>query len=444
MISLSEKISSFSPAAYVYSYPPTRLYRSVADFSIERVRFTDDVNLYVHIPFCEQKCSFCGYLTAIDRSGDQQEVYVDAVIREITMYRDILKNKRVTSVNFGGGTPSLLSVTQFVRIMDALRETHPQLLTTAREISIEATPESIASGKIRALLAAGLTRVSVGIQSLADDEIVRARRHNFADASRRTIETLRDLDVPNICCDLMYGLDGQTSASFDRSVTGLLALRPDTIELYATVIIPGTPMARRESSAMSHEEKYHSYERARSTLLAAGYTQDCHLRFVLPGRGAYRQQEHVFAGQSLIGFGAGARTYGIDTHYRNVFAGGDGKRAVPAYIHAIQTGNLAVTDAVLLSPEEQMRRYVIYQLEHLDMADFHTRYASSFAETFPDQRQALADLGLAEEHGAHFHLTDRGLTFRDLIAQTFFSPHTASVESGYRQTVPLLRLRKNR
>src|SRR3989344_3003244 len=130
---LVERIEKHDFPSYAYTYPPTRMYQSVNYFDLDKVVLTDDVNVYLHIPFCEQKCTFCGYLTTIDGRGDFQEAYVDTIIAELEMKRKLFEGRRVTSLNFGGGTPSLLRIDQFERIFYKLLDINPKLLETAKE-----------------------------------------------------------------------------------------------------------------------------------------------------------------------------------------------------------------------------------------------------------------------------------------------------------------------
>lgn len=421
MSALAEQVASDAIVPYVYSYPPTSAYRPVSGVARERPTFTSDVNVYVHIPFCMQKCTFCGYLTAIAPEA-QYDVYVDAVVAEIRSYADVLRSRRVRSVNFGGGTPSLLTPEQFGRIMAALVEANPSLLATASEVSIEATPESVASERIAMMRPLGLTRVSVGIQSFEASEIALARRHNDPDVSARTVRLLRDAGIPNVCCDLMHGISGQSSESWRRSVARTLALRPETVELYSTVVIPGTALARHGDCRMDGSARHGCYAYARDALIDAGYAQDCHLRFVIPGRGAYHQQRNVFDGQSLIGFGVGARTYAENVHYRNAHDVRHARQAIARYVDAMRDGRSAVESAVMLSPDERMRRHAIYGIERLDLAAFREQFGVAFAEAFPHEYAELLRLGLSENDGSYLRMTSKGLAFRDVVAHAFFSP----------------------
>ncbi len=431
MSELADKISRFETAPYVYSYPPTRMYEPISGFSFDLPDFSQEVNLYIHIPFCKQKCTFCGYLTAIAKDGSTlQEEYVDTVAREIEMYREVLKDRVVKSVNFGGGTPSLLTVPQFERLMQALLRVNPGLLSTAREISIEATPESVEFDKFSAFKQLGLNRVSVGVESFVDSEIKSSKRHNLPIASARAIEILRRVGIPNICADLMYGLEGQTLRSFEESLRRLIALKPETIELYSTVVIPGTPLALSGRSTMSSMERFNCYNIGREMLLGAGYIHDCHLRFIRDG-GGYLQQENVFAGQSLIGFGAGARTYGENMHYRNCFDSANGLGAIARYMAAIKLRKPAVETAAPLSLNEKMRRYVVYNLEHLNKSHFRAKFGLDAEEIFGGQFDELRALSLIFECEDVIHLDFAAYYYRDLIARQFFSEEVSRKELQY-------------
>jgi oxygen-independent coproporphyrinogen-3 oxidase len=430
MGSISEGIQNQEFPPYIYGYPPTRSYQKVDNFHFDSILWGDDLNVYIHIPFCEQKCTFCGYLVSVEKSETLRDAYVKAVVTEILMYSDVLANKIVKTLNFGGGTPSLLTIPQFEYIIRALQQVKPDIFQNLEEFSVEATPESVSSGRIQRLLESGLNRVSIGVQSFNNKEIQKSGRHNVHDVSLKAIASLQDLQVPNICCDLMYGLVDQDIESWRSSVNVLAEMHPETIELYATVAIPNTSFAFK-NDFMSSREKYQCYIEARDILLAQGYIQDCHLRFILPERGFYRQQSNVFAGQSLIGFGVGARSYVTNIHYRNIYDVQRPKKAITDYISCVASGRKPIESAVALNQDEQLRRYVIYNLEHLDTQDMHTRFGVIFSEVFPDQYNDLLLHSLIEELNGVIVLTEKGLRFRDLIAKAFFSEASYTLDKEY-------------
>lgn len=431
---IKEKIQDREHPPYAYTYPPSRRYEEVDDFSLEEVETTENVNVYVHVPFCEQQCSFCGYLTMIDGSeGDFQDRYVDTVVQEMEMNRDLIEGKKISSLNFGGGTPSLLTEGQFEKLIDKLLEINPEMLETAEEVSIEGTPESVSYDKFKAFRDKGLNRASIGIQTLENEEIELSNRNNWSEVSIDALEELQEADIPNICCDLMYGLEGQTIDSWEKSVEGLIEHQPETIELYSLALVPDTAYGVKSGPGMTNKEKYRCYDLARDKLLEAGYEHDCHLRFIIPGKGFYKQQENAFKGESLIGFGAGARSYTKNHHFRNSYDSRHHKASVSRYMSNINQGKNDVESAVTLDTDEKIRRYLVGQIEHLDIGEFEEKFQTGFSEKFPEIHDTLLEEGLAEYSDEDlFTLTPRGLKFRDIIARSFFSEKSDESERKYR------------
>lgn len=415
---------------YVYAYPTTRAYQPITNFDYSKLTISEQINLYLHIPFCKQKCSFCGYLTAVT-AETEYEAYVATLIKEIATQR-FLKTKTVSTINFGGGTPLLLSPTQLEKIISQLQKSFPDMRQTLCELSIEATPEAVTPEKLETLKELGFNRISIGIQTFNDDELAATKRGNFCEATRRALHLIRQSGIANLCCDLMYGLPGQTLESWQKSLDELLSWRPETIELYNTVTIPGTGLFRiNRAASMKALEKRQAYELARKRLLAAGYVQDSHLRFVIPNQGFYRQQVNVFKGETLIGFGVAARSYTEFTHYRNCYDSRRPKASINRYIEKINQGCTPVESAVFLSPHERCRRFIIYNLESLDRQIIKKNFGIDIIEEYSCIWKILQDLGLVHIHNQSLTLTPEAAYYRDLIAAYFFSPTLQALEENY-------------
>ena len=428
---LKKSIENLLGAPYVYVYPTMRALTPIPVFSPESAEFTKDLNIYIHVPFCDQQCTFCGYLTAVERSQLGKMEYMKAVAEELKLYAGLIGSSRITSINFGGGTPSAVPVEGIELVLKSLRMLKPSLESDCTEISIESTPERATDEWCRAVSLLGFNRVSIGVQSLMESEIQRSGRHNNMPTSFAAIEAVRKAGIPNLCCDLMYGLEGQTLDSWRSSVELICEFHPETIELYRTVAIPGTIYPERMARVMREADKYACYVFARDMLLAQGYKQEAHLRFVVPGKGFYQQQTNVHRGQSLLGVGVGARTYAKNMHYRNVYDSRQSKQAISAYIKRIMSGQFAVESAVMLSREELMRQFAIYQLDALDLSLFEGRFDISFADAFPSTFFDMVELNLATEVEGILNLTNKGLMFRDLIAQTLFSDRITRLEKSH-------------
>lgn len=426
-------INSKLPVQYVYSYPTTRSYLPHQDFNLSQAILTDNINVYIHIPFCNQKCSFCGYLTVIEKNENERELYVDALVKEIKNFKSYAHNKIVRTVNFGGGTPSLLSNKQIDKIMEALSSTFPNYQTTCNEISMEATPESITYPLLQHLRQHGFNRVSIGIQTLDTNEITTVKRHNFSADSLQAIELVRKAEIQNLCIDLMYGLPKQTEESWRLTLSSILEYKPETIELYRTVIIPKTGLSKHEDPSLKIGwlNRYESYAYGSHVLLGNGYVQDSHVRFIVPNKGFYRQQSNVFKGQSLVGFGVGARSYADNAHYRNIYSTSQSKTAVRKYIDHCNLGLPTLESVIIITKDELARRYIIYNLEHLDCAYLQTVYGIDILSDYKDQITKLCDLGIYIKTGNVLTLTNKGSYHRDLIAYMFFSKNSIELEKEY-------------
>ncbi len=277
---IAEQIEKQEFPSFAYTYPSPRTYKILKELSIENLILTNNLNLYIHIPFCEQKCTFCPYLTLTNPKVSFQDEYVDAVVKEIEMYRNILESKNIVTINFGGGTPSLLTEKQFEKIIGKIRQINTHIDETLVELSIETTPEAVSYEKFAAFKNLGLTRVSMGVESLIDNEISLANRNNKQKDVENAIEILKKTNIQNICCDLMYGIEGQTIKSWEESMNLILAYQPTTLELFALTVREHTSLGKKKQiskmrgdlqsktavSLMNNSEKYNCYNLARDLL----------------------------------------------------------------------------------------------------------------------------------------------------------------------------------
>ena len=361
---LAQRIREFEYCPEIYIYPTPRMYEAFKEFSPQGLELTDEINVYLHIPFCEHFCSFCGYFKTIYKESLQAE-FVKSVAKEIHLRRSAFEGKVVKTLHFGGGTPSLLSPKQLDSIIKALQEVNASILETCLEVSIEATPESIRREKFEAYRMAGINRVSMGVQSLVDEEVVLANR--CVEKNRSTFQmlseavgTLRDIGIKDLVIDLMIGIEGQTIESFEQTVRLALQLRPQTVQLYALGMMPKTALARKSpQKLMSGEEIYRCYILGRRLFLEAGYRQDSHDRYTLHESNGFLQGDFNIRGMSLIGLGAGSRSYAKTVHFRNTYTSSNGRKAIEVYMKNMDEGRHSVESGVYLSEDELMRQYAI-------------------------------------------------------------------------------------
>ena len=226
--------------------------------------------LYIHIPFCLKKCNYCDFASfpSLVSRGDE---YIDAICREMMLY----KGECVDTVYLGGGTPTVLKTDQIGRIMDGIRTAFD--VSSDAEITIEANPGTVDGNKAKSLCNLGFNRVSLGAQSMVDDELQSLGRLHSADDTRRAYAAFADAGFSNISLDLMYAIPGQTMASLSTSMTQMLNLNPKHISCYGLKIEDGTPfdamLSKGEICEKSDEEYADMYDYICESLASHDYMQ---------------------------------------------------------------------------------------------------------------------------------------------------------------------------
>src|SRR6185437_140529 len=233
------------------------------------------LGIYVQVPFCQTKCTYCNFHTGVV-ARSLYRPYVDAVCREIAESR-ALRDVTVDTVYLGGGTPSLLEPADLARVMDAMRRNYSCAL---EEVTLEADPETITAEKAAAWLDAGINRISMGVQSLNDEELRAAGRMHRREDVYRATEFLRAAGFQNISMDLIVALPHQTRATWESSVDALLAIRPEHISVYLLEVDDGSRLGKEiiaggakygAASVPSDDAMADFYESACVRLAAAGF-----------------------------------------------------------------------------------------------------------------------------------------------------------------------------
>lgn len=266
--------------------------------------------LYVHIPFCEKRCSYCAFNTYAGL-GRLIPAYVDALCREINWIgRAAGRRLKLDTLYFGGGTPSLLSVDQLARILQVIRTVFD--VQDSTEITLEANPGGLDAAYMAAIHGLGVTRLSLGAQSAHAGELVLlGRRHDWADVTM-AVRAARSAGFGNVNIDLIYGLPGQTLASWQESLAQAVVLAPEHLSLYSLGIEPGTPLYRRVATGKLAEPDddlaADMYDYATDYLTGEGFEQYEISNWAKPG---YACQHNLQYWRRLPYLGVGAGGYGF-------------------------------------------------------------------------------------------------------------------------------------
>ena len=269
---------------------------------------------YVHIPFCRRRCFYCDFPVSIlgdrsqgDSSGTMRE-YVEVLCQEILATP--AAGLPLQTVFFGGGTPSLLSVRQLEQILGAIEQRFG--LATEAEISLEIDPDTFDRSQLQGYKAAGVNRVSLGVQSLDAQLLAACGRTHTPDDVYRAVETICAVDIPHFSLDLISGLPHQSIEQWENSLQGVIAIAPPHLSVYDLVLEPVTAFGRwyrpGEAPLPSDEATAEMYRLAQQALTVAGYQHYEISNYARPGHQC-RHNRVYWENRAYYGFGMGAASY---------------------------------------------------------------------------------------------------------------------------------------
>src|SRR5438874_1010534 len=384
------------------------------------------LGIYVQVPFCQTKCTYCNFHTGVVASS-RFAPYVEALCREIREHRDLLRaagigedlaekahsqewlchEAVVDTVYIGGGTPSLLDPAHLQNILDAIRETFAGNL---EEVTLEADPETVEAEKAAAWVRAGINRVSFGLQSFADKELIAAgRMHRRADIYR-VVPILREAGIRNISFDLIAGLPHQTKESWRQSLDELAGLAPEHVSVYLLEIDEDSRLGKEllqgggrysAGAVPSEDEMAEFYEMAQKVLGAAGYHHYEISNWAKPGFES-RHNLKYWRREPYLGFGAGAHSFSGTERWANA-------HDAAAHVAAVERGRLPVEQHETLTAESALEEELflgLRQLEGIDVARIEREYGVTVMGRF----DRLTSAGLVERDGSVVRLAPEKLS----------------------------------
>ncbi|HUR40324.1 MAG TPA: radical SAM family heme chaperone HemW [Verrucomicrobiae bacterium] len=259
--------------------------------------------LYVHFPWCVRKCPYCDFNSHALRGEVPEQAYIDALLRDLDFELLDTDPRPLTSVFFGGGTPSLFSAAAIARLLEGVAQRIP--IASGAEVTLEANPGTADVANFRGYRAAGVTRLSIGVQSL-DDAQLRAlgRIHGSLDV-RRAVELARNAGFDNLNLDLMYALPRQTPDEAEADLRAALALAPEHLSYYHLTLEPNTEFHARPPAVPDADTAWDMQERGQSLLAQAGYAQYEVSAYAREGRRC-RHNLNYWEFGDYLGIGAGA------------------------------------------------------------------------------------------------------------------------------------------
>ncbi|MEU4727696.1 STM4012 family radical SAM protein [Streptomyces sp. NPDC023588] len=432
--------------SYVYAYPHKTAYRPLparpALRDLWRGEDKSALSLYLHIPFCEVRCGFCNLFTRIGAPDGLTGRYLDALERQADAVREALGDDgpvRFANAAFGGGTPTFLTADELTRLCDVAERRMGADLRSV-PLSVETSPSTATADRLAVLAERGATRLSIGVQSFVDAEAraaVRPQRRSDVEAALGRIRAAR---IPVLNIDLIYGIDGQTPATWRTSLDAALAWEPEELYLYPLYKRPLTGLARRRTAHTAtewDEQRLDLYRRGRDHLLAHGYEQVSMRMFRRAGTAPQGPEDHACQTDGMIGLGCGARSYTSALHYSFDYAVdmGEIRTIIDDYTATEDFGR--ADRGWEMDGGEARRRHLLQSLlqaRGMPLAEYRDRFGAGPYEDFPVELADFAARGWLEGAGTRgewLRLSPEGLAHSDALGPALFSPAVRAAMAAY-------------
>lgn len=408
------------------------------------------LGVYVHIPFCAKKCSYCDFLSAPAEVAEQEK-YVNALIEEIKGYRQYVEGYQVKTLYFGGGTPSILPIEMIERILRALEDTFELNLfekvkdkkqlkkekkekkkkekeqieeTEAEEsleLTIEVNPGTVTKEKLEAYKGLGFNRLSIGIQSANDEELKLLGRIHTFDEAKQCFLWAREAGFDNISVDVISALPKQTLSTYKETLEKIIALSPEHISSYSLIVEEGTPFYDKYAEGKANEEELPSeeldremYACTKEMLQAAGYERYEISNYAKPGFES-RHNTSYWTGTEYLGLGRGASSLFTNARYHN-------EADMAEYIRKSKTGEDVRCDIERLVESEQMEEFMILGLrlmKGISREEFQKRFGRAVETVYGTAIKKLQKEDLLTVEGDRIHLTDLGIDVSNRVFVEF-------------------------
>lgn len=370
-----------------------------------------DLRIYIHVPFCKQRCSYCDFVTYDDKAY-LIDSYFKAAGRELDMYAPVIDHANIKSVFFGGGTPSFPEASY---ITELLSKCNP---APDAEISIEVNPGTVNREKLKAYFDAGINRISFGVQSFDNNELMIMGRIHDRITAIKNIKEAFDVGFTNISLDLIFGYPKQTPESFKKSLETALELGVNHLSCYSLKISEETPLHGMIKNKLLPEPEdtidREMYKGALKILSEAGFRHYEISNFAKPGyecnhnAGYWKLDEY-------LGIGVGAHSYFESRRFSNTEIPGD-------YIRNLDQFKIPEASSEYIDESESMKEFVILGLRMVDgvnINDFRYRYNKDIFSKFKNEIKESIEEGLLQISDSNILLTRIGLDFANQVFRKF-------------------------
>ena len=371
------------------------------------------LGLYVHIPFCVQKCNYCDFLSfSADEKKKRQ--YIDALVREMKSWREKISDYEVDTIFIGGGTPSVLSVTDMDSLFQGISDCFTRSQKT--EFTVECNPGTVDEEKLSLYRQAGVNRLSFGMQSTMDEELHQLGRiHNYKQFLG-SYELARRVGFDNVNVDIMSAVPKQTLMSYETTLHRVTKLAPEHISSYSLIIEEGTPFYEwyRESPPVDEDTDRRMYECTEEILSAAGYSRYEISNYAKPGREC-RHNIKYWRRFEYLGLGLGASSQMGNCRFSNV-------RDLASYMDSVQSGEILAEEREELSSADEKAEFMylgLRMMQGISEKEFEENFGENLMECYGEEINRCERQGLLECQGDRIFLTKRGIDVSNRVFAEF-------------------------
>lgn len=383
------------------------------------------LGIYVHIPFCRKRCHFCYFKVYTDKDSSAIRGYLDAMLAELGQYasKPLVHGRKPNFIYFGGGTPSYLSPDQLVTLTDGMKRLLPW--DEVEEVAFEGEPGTLTDHKLAAIRAAGVTRLSLGVENFDDHVLeVNGRAHRSREIGR-AYEYAREIGFPQINIDLIAGMVEETEENWRECVRKTLAMSPDSVTIYQMEVPYNTTIYQRmraegklNAPVADWDTKRRWVDYAFAELEKAGYSVGSAYTAVKSReKTRFLYRDKLWAGADLLSVGVASFGHLGGVHYQN-------QADFDPYLAAVRGGKLPVYRALTPSADERYIREFILQLKlgSVSAAYFAQKFGADPRERFSAPLATLKSWGFLTNGGDRIAVTREGLLQVDRLLHEFFLP----------------------
>lgn len=388
------------------------------------------ISLYIHIPFClKKKCSYCDFFSmpVDDLSDAHVQRYRDALIFQFKheVQRLGLEDRGLHSIYIGGGTPSLLPVEFFEKLMLAFGTTF--VMQSDIEVTCEVNPATADAGWFKDMVAVGINRFSIGVQSFQDSKLKKLGRQHSAKEAQRTIAETLESGARSVNVDLMYGLPGQKTADVEGDLKTAMTFQPHHISAYQLTVEKGTPLGKQVISrsarvSLPREETVLEQLRLVRRMLSRGGWNAYEISNFAKPHFACAHNMHYWRYGEYLGLGSGATSFMIDEDGTGANARYARRWTMTRDVDVYLKGLLAEVEVDVISQRTSMGEFCFLGLrmdEGIALSDFEQRYGVKLGKAFPGVVEDLTERGLVHAKGGRIKLTSKGVELSNQVFACF-------------------------